>query len=230
MADGRLTTVTWHKMTSDTRHKYHPSIRIWFHLPPRTPIRNEVMESSYMEVQFHFSTNNTKTDSGPSTVVSAANAKFCKSLPSSTTTAATKTTEANKVNLSIVLSHALNSSKENDYILCDQDDDDESDGLSTDSEKLKVRQSYSEIFIYLLLFFLLTYCYISRLVTATLYRVEIWERRKPAIKHYLPTKDEYSINRTKFVIRPPTQTHRHSHQRLLPVAYILPGIYIFHQP
>lgn len=125
-----------------------------------------------MEVQFHFSTNNTKTDSGPSTVVSAANAKFCKSLPSSTTTAATKTTEANKVNLSIVLSHALNSSKENDYILCDQDDDDESDGLSTDSEKLKVRQSYSEIFIYLL-FFLLTYCYISRLVTATLYRVEI---------------------------------------------------------
>lgn len=100
-----------------------------------------------MEVQFHFSTNNTKTDSGPSTVVSAANAKFSKSLPSSTTTAATKTTEANKVNLSIVLSHALNSSKENDYILCDQDDEDESDDLSTDSEKLKVRQSYSEIFI-----------------------------------------------------------------------------------
>uniref|UniRef100_A0A1I8NX39 Uncharacterized protein n=1 Tax=Stomoxys calcitrans TaxID=35570 RepID=A0A1I8NX39_STOCA len=83
-------------------------------------------------------TSKTKTDSGLSTVVTAANTKSNKT---SSNTNAAKETEANKVNLSIVLSHALNASKENDYILCDPGDEDESEDTSTDSEKLGYQNS-----------------------------------------------------------------------------------------
>ncbi|XP_075168322.1 uncharacterized protein LOC142240512 [Haematobia irritans] len=98
-------------------------------------IRNDIeIERTSNIANNNKSTNKTKTDSGPSTVVTATNSKVNKT--SSTTANSSKVSEVNKVNLSIVLSHALNSSKENDYILCDPGDEDESEDISTDSEKL----------------------------------------------------------------------------------------------
>ncbi|XP_005174895.2 J domain-containing protein DDB_G0295729 [Musca domestica] len=107
-------------------------------------VRNSITKSGVVDKARHQiankSANKHKTETGlPANVkaTTSSNRLIKSATTTSIATVPSKTCESNKVNLSIVLSHALNESKENDYILCDPGEGEDSEDLSIESEHLE---------------------------------------------------------------------------------------------